>query len=125
VQRFTQLRVWQRSHAFVCRIYPATASFPPHERYGLVSQLRRAAASIPTNLAEGAKRKGRTDYARFINVAEGSAAEVEYLLLLCRDLRYLSREDAGSLSKDIDQISRMLHALRVTVERPPLQRPEP
>lgn len=65
-QRFTDLKVWQRSHALVLAIYRATASFPADERFGITSQLRRAAVSVPSNIAEGAKRQGRLDYARFL-----------------------------------------------------------
>ena len=86
MQRFNDLKVWQRSHALVLEVYRRTASFPDGERFGLISQLRRAAVSVPTNIAEGSKRQRSQDYARFLNIAEGSLAEVEYLLLLSRDL---------------------------------------
>jgi four helix bundle protein len=82
VQRFTDLKVWQRSHALTLEIYRFTATFPTDERFGLISQLRRAAVSVPTNIAEGSKRQSNPDYARFLNIAEGSLAETEYLLLL-------------------------------------------
>jgi four helix bundle protein len=79
VQRFTDLKVWQRSHALTLDIYKFTATFPTDERFGLISQLRRAAVSVPTNIAEGSKRQSNPDYARFLNIAEGSLAETEYL----------------------------------------------
>jgi four helix bundle protein len=82
MQRFTDLLVWQRSHTAVLTIYRSTAHFPPTERYGLTSQLRRAALSIPTNIPEGSKRVSRPDYARFLNTAEASLAETEYLLVV-------------------------------------------
>lgn len=98
------------------QIYKLTSGFPSDERFGLVSQLRRAAASVPTNIAEGSKRQGRSDYARFLNVAEGSLAETEYLLLLSRDLGYLTKERSTTALSEIAEIARMLHALRITVE---------
>lgn len=116
MQRFTDLKVWQRSHALVLALYRATASFPADERFGITSQLRRAAVSVPTNIAEGSKRQGRLDYARFLNIAEGSLGETQYLLMLARDLDYLPQDVATSLLSEADEIARMLHALRVKVE---------
>jgi four helix bundle protein len=84
MQRFTDLKVWQRSHAFVLQIYRLTGSFPNEERFGLTSQLRRAVVSVPSNIAEGSKRRSNRDYAHFLNLAEGSLAEADYLLLLTR-----------------------------------------
>jgi four helix bundle protein len=116
MQRFTDLRVWQRSHALVLRIYRIAARLPPDERFGLASQLRRAASSVPCNIAEGSKRRRRLDYARFLNIAEGSLAEVEYLLILTRDLEYVDCTVAGELASEADEIARMLQALRARVE---------
>ncbi len=75
MQRLTDLKVWQRSHAFTLQMWRVTSSFPDHERFGLVSQRRRAVASVPTNIAERSKRLRNQDYARFLNIAEGSLAE--------------------------------------------------
>ncbi len=86
MQRFTELKVWQRAHALVLEIYRVSAAFPPDERFGVTSQLRRAATSIPTNIAEGSRRQGPQEYSRFLNIAQSSAAETEYLLILSRDL---------------------------------------
>ena len=97
-------------------LYRLTASFPKDERFGLVSQLRRAAASVPTNIAEGAKRQGRQDYARFLNIAEGPLSEAEYLVLLSRDLHYLAPEPAETILSEVAEIARMLHGLRKRVE---------
>src|ERR1035437_7903168 len=88
MQRFTELKGWQRSHALVLQVYSLTKTFPPDERYGLTAQLRRAVLSVPTNIAEGSKRQTNADYARFLNIAEGSLAETEYLLMVSRDLHY-------------------------------------
>jgi four helix bundle protein len=117
VQRFTELKVWERSHALILELYRVTARFPEDERFGLTSQLRRAAASVPTNIAEGAKRSGAQDYARFLNIAEGSLSETEYLVMLSRDLGYLVLDDATKYLVEIEEIARMLFALRTKVEQ--------
>jgi four helix bundle protein len=119
MQRFTDLKVWQRSHALVLDLYRLTASFPAEERFGLTSQLRRSAASVPTNIAEGSKRQRPADYARYLNIAESSAAETEYLLILSRDLGYLPADAAEKRIAEAQEISRMLHGLRSKVEASP------
>jgi four helix bundle protein len=116
MQRFTELKVWQRAHTLVLEVYRLTATFPAEERFGLTAQLRRAAISVAANLAEGSKRQHNRDYARFLNVAEGSAAEAEYLLLLSRDLGYAGAARAEPLLAEVTDIARMLHALRTKVE---------
>jgi len=115
MQRFTELKVWQRSHKLTLEVYRVTAIFPSAERFGLISQLRRAAASIPTNIAEGSKRESNQEYARFLNIAEGSMAETEYLVMLSRDLGFLARDPADELLKEITEIARMLNALKKKV----------
>ncbi len=117
LQRFQDLRVWQRSHLLVLEIYRLTREFPDSERFGITSQLRRAAVSVPTNIAEGCKRLGSQDYIRFINISEGSLSESEYLVVLSRDLGYMSSDLAVSLLGEMTEIAKMLNALRVTVER--------
>ena len=117
MQRFTDLLVWQRSHKLVLEVYRLTVGFPPDERFGLVSQLRRAAASVPTNIAEGSKRQRNPEYARFLNVAEGSLAETEYLLMLSKDLGFLLPEACAAALSEISEIARMLNALRLKVEQ--------
>ncbi len=116
MQRFTDLKVWQRAHGPVLAVYRLTADFPGEERFGLTAQLRRAAVPVAATLAEGWKRQHNPEYARFLNVAEGSAAETEYLLLLSRDLGYDGTERAGALIADVTEIARMLYALRLKVE---------
>ena len=115
MQRFTNLRVWQRSHALVLEVYKLTRTFPADERFGLVSQLRRAVLSVPTNIAEGTKRESGQDYARFLNIAEGSLAETEYLVMVSRDLGYALGNDADSILREIREIASMLHALCIKV----------
>lgn len=119
MQRFTDLKVWQRAHALALEVYRLTADFPAEERFGLTAQLRRAGVSVPANLAEGSKRQHQADYARFLNIAEGSAAETEYLLMLSRDLGYASPERTAPLLVEVTEIARMLHALRTKVETTP------
>ncbi len=115
MQRCTDLKVWQRTHALVLRIYRLLKGFPVEERFELVAQLRRAVLSVPTNIAEGSKRQGNQEYARFLNIAEGSLAETEYLLIVSRDLNYLAANVIEPLFAEIAEIARMLHALRTKV----------
>lgn len=94
MQRFKDLKVWQRAHELVLEGYRLTKAFPRDERFGLTSPLRRAAASVPTNIAEGSKRDSNPEYARFLNVAQASLAETEYLLIPSTDLRYIEEQEA-------------------------------
>jgi four helix bundle protein len=116
MQRFTELKVWQRSHQLVLAVYRLSKAFPADEQYGLLSQLRRAVLSVPTNIAEGSKRQGGKDYARFLNISEGSLAETEYLLMVSRDLGYVEPKQIGPLLEEIHEIAGMLHSLRCKVE---------
>jgi four helix bundle protein len=116
MQRFTEIRAWQRGHALVLNVYRATVGFPQAERYGIISQLRRAVVSVPTNIAEGSKRASNQDYARFLNMAEGSLAETEYLMMVSQDLGYLPTPAGSALLKEARELARMLHALRQKVE---------
>jgi four helix bundle protein len=116
VQRFTDLKVWQKSHRLVLDVYRATADFPMEERFGITSQLRRAVVSIATNIAEGSKRRTPFDYARFLNIAEGSAAEAEYLMMVSRDLGYMPAQTAAPLQAETGEVARMLDGLRTKVE---------
>lgn len=115
MQRFTELLVWQRTHALVLQIYRFSKSFPSEERFGLTSQLRRAALSVPTNIAEGSKRQSNVEYARFLNIAEASLVETEYLLMVSRDLEYMSADSAQAAIVEISEIARMLSSLRTKV----------
>lgn len=117
MQRFTDLKVWQMSHKLVLQVYRATKSFPPEERYGLTSQLRRSTLSVPTNIAEGSKRQTSAEYAHFLNIAEGSLAESQYLLMVSKDLGYLSALITAPLLSEADEIAKMLHALRAKVSK--------
>ncbi len=111
MQSFRDLKVWEKGHRLTLAIYDATRDFPNSELYGLVSQMRRAAASIGANIAEGCGRNSGADFARFLQVAMGSASELEYHLLLALDLRFLSHEKHDQLAGDTTEVKRMLAAL--------------
>ena len=107
---FRELQVWQKAHALVLKIYRVTRGFPSDERFGLTSQLRRAATAIPTNIAEGCGRSTDADLARFADIAMGSASETEYELLLAHDLGYIDRKTHRDLERDVVEVKRMLSA---------------
>ncbi len=104
---FEDLIVWQKAHRFVLAVYEFTSSFPKHEMYGLVSQLRRAAVSIAANIAEGFKKRGRADKVRFMNIAQGSVEECRYYLILSADLHY---GDSSELKVLLDEVAKMLYS---------------
>jgi four helix bundle protein len=108
---FEKLSVWQKSHEFTLDLYTATSQFPGEELYGLTSRLRRAAASVPANLAEGCGRDSDAELARYVRIAMGSGNEVEYLLILARDLGYLSADNYESLMNGLLEVKRMLAGL--------------
>lgn len=114
---FRTLSVWQKAHALTLEIYRCTARFPRSEKFGLASQLRRAAASIPSNIAEGCGRGSDSDFGRFIQNAIGSASEVEYQLLLARDLTYFDGAVHDRHSAAIVEVRRMLIGLRQSLSR--------
>ena len=108
---FRNLKVWEKAHLLTLALYPVTASFPRDEAYGLASQIRRSAASIPSNIAEGCGREGDSELARFCIIARGSATELEYQLLLARDLKLIQPKDYENLSEQTVEIKRMLTVL--------------
>jgi four helix bundle protein len=110
VKDFRQLKVWQKSHELVLELYQSTASFPRSEAYGLTAQIRRAAVSIPSNIAQGCGRYGDAELARFCHIASGSASELEYHLLLARDLKFIRPDDYEKLMQQTIEIKRMLTA---------------
>ncbi len=116
MQDFRNLKVWQKAHELTLAIYKATASFPKEELYGMTSQMRRAAASVPANLAEGCCRQGDTEFGRFAQIALGSLSELEYHLLLSRDLEMLGRAEHERFAGMVEEVKRMLiafiHTLR-------------
>ncbi|MCP4683804.1 MAG: four helix bundle protein [Desulfobacterales bacterium] len=104
---FQDLIVWQKAHQFVLSVYTYSESFPKNELYGLTSQLRRAAVSIPANIAEGFRKKTRPDKARYLNIAQGSLEECRYYLILSKDLNY---GDNLMLKNQIEEVSKLLEA---------------
>jgi four helix bundle protein len=112
-----RLDVWKKSIDFVVAVYEATESFPKEEKFGLTSQLRRAAVSIPANIAEGAGRKSAKEFGYFLSNAQGSASEVETELLIAYRLRFLAEEHFLQLQSSLDEIGRMLTGLAQHVQQ--------
>jgi four helix bundle protein len=108
MQDYRALRVWQLAHEGALAIYSLTTDFPKHEQFGLTSQLRRASVSIAANLAEGCGRNSRAELAHFAQTSLGSATEVEYLLLLSRDLQYINADQFAEITASISTLKRML-----------------
>ncbi|MCP5112373.1 MAG: four helix bundle protein [bacterium] len=104
---FRDLIVWRKAHEFVLAVYAYTREFPKLETYGLVSQMRRAAVSIPANIAEGFRRRGNADKVRFLNIAESSTEECRYYLILAQDLGYGENE---AIMRTLEEVSRLLNA---------------
>lgn len=109
MRKFQDLQIWHRSHALTLEIYRATKSFPKEEIYGLTSQMRPSSSSIPTNIAEGCGRNSNADFARFLTISMGSASELEYQLILSRDLDYISLADFDHLFDDLTEIRKMIN----------------
>jgi len=110
VKDFREILVWQRSHELTLEIYRLTKSFPKEEMFSLTSQMRRAAFSIPVNIAEGCGRDGDPELKRFMNISLGSACELDYFLLLAGDLGYIPQAEVTKLASEILEIRRMLGA---------------
>jgi four helix bundle protein len=108
MQNYKELRVWGKAHFFTLKVYEASKPFPKEEIYSLTNQLRRAASSIPANIAEGCGKNSQQEFAHFLNIALGSANEAEYFLILSRDLKYLSEEKFLELTENINEIKAML-----------------
>ncbi len=111
MQDFRNLKVWEKAHHLTLHIYACTKAFPKEERYGITTQMRRAAASIGMNIAEGCCRKGDAEMGRFLQMAVGSASELEYQLLLARDLHYLKGPEHTQLDTQTVELKRMLTSL--------------
>ena len=106
-QKFEDLIMWQKAHQLALRVYKVTKNFPREEVFGLTSQMRKAAVSVPANIAEGFSKQGRSDKARFMNTAQGSLEELRYYFILSRDLGYIP---SNSKWEDIDEVARLLGA---------------
>ncbi|HEY4724018.1 MAG TPA: four helix bundle protein [Anaerolineae bacterium] len=116
MKNFRELKVWEKAHLLTIDIYRITATFPKEEMYGLTSQIRRASSSIPANIAEGCGRGSDNDFRRFLQIAMGSASELEYHLLLAHDLEYPTQADYDRLSNAVVEIKRMLASLIVKIK---------
>ncbi len=117
LKSFTDLEVWKRAHSVVLEVYKLTNPFPRSEQFGVVSQIRRAAYSIPANIAEGFGRHSTKELLQFLAISNGSLEELRYFLILSRDLRYLSPLDLDRLERDLKAVAQMLEALRQSLLR--------
>ena len=115
MKNFRDLIVWRKSHELVLDLYRSTNSIPQEEKYGLTSQIRRAAVSIPSNIAEGCGRSSDLDFARFLQITMGSASEVEYQLLLTHELGYLKSKDYERLNQSVGEVKKMLTSFLKTL----------
>ena len=115
MKTFQELLVWQKAHELTLGIYKITREFPQDEKFGIVSQIRRSASSVPSNIVEGFKRKTRKDFAHFLNIADASLEETKYHLILAKDLEYLGRIDYKRLCDLCDEVGRMLCGLQKKV----------
>lgn len=117
MRNYKELKIWQHSHQFVLDIYKATEKFPKTEVYGLTSQIRRAAISISSNIVEGCGRKTNPDFLKFLQISISSAYEVEYHLLLSKDLNFLSADQFTKLSADLESIIKMISSFIKNTEK--------
>jgi four helix bundle protein len=116
LENYKELAVWQKARDLVKAVYQSTAAFPREELYGLTSQIRRAAVSIPANIAEGYARNSRKEYVQFVSISYGSASELETLIILAQDLGYLKFELYEGLMSDLKTVLRMLNKLRESLK---------
>jgi len=112
VKSFRDLKAWEKAHELVLKIYELTKSFPEDKRFGLISQLRRASSSIPTNIVEGFKRNTTNDFIHFLNIADASLEETKYHILLSKDLNYLTENNYKMLLEKCEEIGKMLSGLQ-------------
>lgn len=117
IRSYKDLSIWQRTKSYTVSVYKVTEKFPPPELYGLTSQMRRAAVSMPSNIAEGFRRKSIKEKLQFLRMAYGSGAELETQLEISRDLRYLSDVDYENLATELDQIMKMMNKAMNTLEK--------
>ena len=123
VRKYQELIVWQKAMAFVTHIYTITSTFPHSEIYGLVSQLRRAAVSVPSNIAEGQGRATKGEFVQFLCHARGSLYEVETQVVVCRNLGYIPVEQEHCLLEALSELGRILNGLITSLQLKPRQRP--
>ena len=111
IKSYKELTVYQKAYELSLQVYKATETFPPEEKFGLISQMRRAAVSIPCNIAEGYRRRGRKEYIQFLHIALGSCSELETLISLSKDLNMIENTNYSSLYIIQEEVSKMLNAL--------------
>jgi len=116
VKDFRGLKVWEKAHRLTLEVYKVTRRFPREELYGLTSQMRRCGTSIAANLAEGCGKRGNNEFQRYLQIASGSASELDYHLLLSRDLQFLGAADYEALAKELVELRRMLTSLILKVD---------
>ena len=120
LKTYRDLKVWQKSYELCLKIYRITGKFPKEEKYGLTSQLRRSAVSVPSNIAEGYGRKTTADYIRMLYIAYGSICEVETQILLAGDFGFIEKGESKIIKSNIVEVERMLKALIKSLENKPL-----
>ena len=117
LKKFADLDLWKVAHQLSLTIYRLTCRFPKHEAYGLTSQMRRCAVSVPSNVAEGWGRRSTKDFLRHLAIANGSLEELRYFLILARDLDYCAYDDIAALNADVDRIGAMITALEKSLQK--------
>ena len=122
---YRKLIVWQKAMDFVVSVYRTSASFPKEEMYGLTAQMRRAAVSIPSNIAEGQGRDTAADFVRFLSIARGSVKEVETQVLIAHRLGYINQDQEAELTGLTDELSRLLTGLKASLSTKKTQKPPP
>lgn len=118
LKNFKELKVWEKSYQLSLSIYKITSKYPDDEKFGLTSQIRRAAVSIPSNIAEGYGRRTRADYIKFLHIAYGSCCELETQMLISIDLNYMNNEKGIEIMDNIKEVERMLKSLITSLEKP-------
>jgi four helix bundle protein len=116
MQDFTQLKVWQKAHSFTVNLYKISSEFPSEEKFGLTNQIRRAAISIESNIAEGCGRDSDKEFNRFLSIAKGSCYEVQCQIYIARDLNYMSHQKCDLIVSKIDEILKMIYSLQKKLE---------
>jgi four helix bundle protein len=117
VKDFKELKVWEKAHELTLSLYSLSKSFPKEELYGLTSQLRRSAVSLCANIAEGCRRRSDGEFVRFLQISRGSASELEYHLLLSRDLGFMNESAHANLQRKLAEVQRMLTSLVSAIEQ--------
>ncbi len=117
MHRFKDLEIWKRSRKFCAAIYEITSKFPDSEKFGLTNQLRRASVSIPSNITEGSSRHSNKDFSRFLQIAIGSAYEIETQLLIAFDLKFISEKESNNLTAELEEIIKMTSRFKSTLKQ--------